>query len=67
MFRNRLLLTTMPSLCRGDYFIGNRESAFCVDTTGEWIGIGDALFPNWEHVLRYLWEQNGCAADEKNK
>lgn len=67
VFRERLLLTTMPSLCRGDYFIGNRESAFCADTTGEWIGVGDALFPDWEHVLRYLSEQNGCAANEKNK
>jgi 5'-nucleotidase len=56
----RLILTHDKNLNRGDYLIDDRDKNGAAEFDGELIKFGSDRFPDWNSVVAYLREEEGC-------
>jgi hypothetical protein len=54
VFHKKMIITHRKDLCQGDYLIDDRGKNGTSEFSGEWIGFGSEMFPNWNDVLDYL-------------
>lgn len=57
IFHKRMVIAPSKNLCKGDYLIGDHGKNGASEFEGEWIPFGNADFPDWDAVVRYLMEK----------
>ena len=57
VFYKRIILSHHKELNRGDYLIDDNEKNGTNKFEGEWIHFGSERFPDWDAVLKYLFDE----------
>lgn len=56
-FHKRIILSHHKDFLRGDYLIDDNGKNGTSEFEGEWIHFGSERFPNWDAVLKYLFDE----------